>query len=122
MLIEIHICPSRLGYSLNIRQFLQGHLKRKASFPDTYGGSQLGLIALIGAAETYANIPCVEIQMTGRGRCVRIDNALAFEDAVLGRILADEVRERTAAQQHSILKDNDAAGRPIHPIEPLRGD
>ena len=53
---------------------------------------------------------------------MRIDNALAFEDAVLGRVRADEVRERTAAQQQSILKDNNAPGRPIHPIEPLRGD
>jgi hypothetical protein len=41
-------------------------------FPDKRGASQLGLLALIGARDTHADILYAEKQMTGRGRRVQI--------------------------------------------------
>jgi len=58
-------------------------LKRKAPFPDSYGGSRLGLITLIGAHETDANVLCVVIDVINGGRCMQIENSFAFYDALV---------------------------------------
>src|SRR6516225_2613919 len=60
--------------------------------------------------------------MTGRRRRVQIENKLASNDAILGRIRAGVVRVRAASQHHAIPKNNDAGGRPIHSIESRRSD
>ena len=72
--------------SSNIRQFPQGQLKCKAPFPDIYGGSHLGLITLIGAHETEANVLCVVINVTNGRSCMQIENSFAFEDALVGSV------------------------------------
>lgn len=66
----------------NIRQFPKGQLNRKASLPNKCSASQLGLISLIGARYTHADLPCTEEQVTGWGRHVLFENKLAFEHTV----------------------------------------
>jgi hypothetical protein len=80
-----HAIASKIGQSQ------QGHLKRKASFSDNHGASEFGLIALIGARDTHADIVSVEKHVVGWGRRMLIEHKLALEDAVFGRVRAGEL-------------------------------
>jgi hypothetical protein len=83
-------------HASKIGQSQQGHLEREASFADKRSASQFGLIALIGARDTHADILCVEKYGTGWGRRVLIDYKLALKDTMFGRVRAGEICEWAA--------------------------
>ena len=66
----------------------------KGSFTDERSASHLGLIALIGARDPYANVLRVIEHVIGWGRHVLIENKLGLEDAAFGRVRAGERRVR----------------------------
>ena len=58
--VSMSLVPHQPAKNLSIRQFLQGHVNCKASFAYKRGASQFGLIALIAARNTDADILCIE--------------------------------------------------------------